>query len=121
MDTVGSFETRILTLPNTQVLQTHLEKQGFHVVFAVGPNPNNNNNRGGGGGGGGEEEEEIEIGICNIRTTKDDPWFLARFLITPDSFSAVMKGSNAEFTAACVKKFKVASVLKVANPNSGGS
>lgn len=103
--TIASFETRILMFPSTDAMRNHFVKQGFHVVFAVGPTQD-------------DTEEEIEIGICNIRDTKEDPWFLARFLVTPDSFSAVMKGDDAEQVAGYVKKFKVASVLKIATQSS---
>ena len=74
----------------------HMKKQGFHIVFAAVPNPN-----------------ELEIGICNIRPTGTEPWFMARFLASNANFSAVMKSQNPEQITQFVKKFALAKVLKI--------
>ena len=41
-----------------------------------------------------ESSPDVEIGLCNIRNNEQEAWFLARFLISPQNFSAVMKASD---------------------------
>ena len=55
----------------------------------------------------------IEVGICNIRTTGDDAWFMARFLASPSNFSAVMKCQDPTVVEKFVKKFALAKILKI--------
>jgi hypothetical protein len=69
---------------------------GFHIVFAAKPSPT-----------------DVEVGVCNIRTQDSDAWFMARFLATATTFSAVMKAQNPEQVTAYVKKFALAKVLKI--------
>jgi len=94
--TAGSFQCKLKTLPPLQALIDHLKKQGFHIVFAANPTSN-----------------DVEIGVCNIRKSSSESWFMARFLATPTSFSAVMKAQNTEEVTNYVKKFALAKVLKI--------
>ena len=96
LGTAGSFQCNLKQLPAITNLTEHLKKQGFHIVFAAKPSPN-----------------DVEVGVCNVRAQENDPWFMARFLATPTSFSAVMKAQNAEQVTAYVKKFALAKVLKI--------
>lgn len=98
LGTAGSFQCNLKALPAITNLTEHLKKQGFHIVFAAKPSPN-----------------DVEVGVCNIRLQDGDPWFMARFLATSNSFSAVMKAENAEQVTAYVKKFALAKVLKIDN------
>jgi hypothetical protein len=63
---------------------------------------------------------DIEIGICNTRKisataqqTTEEPWFLARFIISVGSFNAVMKCSDPTQVPIHVKRFLLAKVLKL--------
>ena len=96
LSTAGSFQCNLKALPAITNLTEHLKKQGFHIVFAAKPSPN-----------------DVEVGVCNIRLQEQDPWFMARFLATQNSFSAVMKAENTEQVTAYVKKFALAKVLKI--------
>lgn len=96
LGTAGSFQCNLKSLPAITNLTEHLKKQGFHIVFAAKPSPN-----------------DVEVGVCNIRIQEQDPWFMARFLATQNSFSAVMKAENTEQVTAYVKKFALAKVLKI--------
>lgn len=96
LGTAGSFQCNLKALPAITNLTEHLKKQGFHIVFAAKPSPN-----------------DVEVGVCNIRLQEEDPWFMARFLATQNSFSAVMKAENTEQVTAYVKKFALAKVLKI--------
>lgn len=96
LSTAGSFQCNLKALPAITNLTEHLKKQGFHIVFAAKPSPN-----------------DVEVGVCNIRLQEQDPWFMARFLATQSSFSAVMKAENTEQVTAYVKKFALAKVLKI--------
>jgi hypothetical protein len=55
----------------------------------------------------------IEVGICNIRSSGEDAWFLARFLATSANFSAVMKCQDLAAVEKFVRKFALAKVLKI--------
>lgn len=92
----GSFQCKLKVMPLLPAFTEHLRKQGFHVVFAVNPNP-----------------EDIEVGICNQRDQGQGPWFLARFLASNLNFSAVMKCEEPEQVTQFVKKFALAKILKI--------
>ena len=92
----GTFSCRVRTLPELKSLTDHFRTQGFHIVFASVPSP-----------------AEVEVGICNVRERGVEPWFLARFLSSKGTFTAVMKSENAEAAPAFVKKFALAKVLKI--------
>ena len=96
MAAAGSFSCRLRSLPELDPLTEHMRSQGFHVVFASVPSP-----------------AEVELGICNIRVNGTEPWFLARFLSSKGTFSAVMKSESADMAPAYVKKFGLAKVLKI--------
>ncbi len=96
LGTAGSFQCKLKSPPAMAQLTEHLRNQGFHVVFAVTPNP-----------------EDIEIGICNVREGGAGPWFMARFLASKLSFSAVMKSEDPNIVTQFVKKFALAKVLKI--------
>ena len=91
----GSFQCKLRLAPDRTVLVAHLKKQGFCVVYdkvdSVG---------------------EMEIGFCNIRSG-DEAVFMARFMVDQKNFNAVMKCENNADTAAYVKKFALAKVLKI--------
>lgn len=99
LGTNGSFQCNLKSMPSQDQLVDHLKRQGFHVVFAVAPNAN-----------------DVEIGICNIRPMGQDAWFMARFLASNNSFSAVMKAQDASLVPTLVKKFALAKVLKIEAP-----
>jgi hypothetical protein len=92
----GSFQCKLRSAPNMQVLTQHLRKQNFHVVFAASPS-----------------DTETEVSICNIRPSGDDAWFMARFLFSKSVFSAAMKAQNAGDVEGYVRKFALARVLKI--------
>ncbi len=96
LPTAGSFQCKLKSLPELQALTNHLKKQAFHIVFAANPTPN-----------------DVEIGVCNVRRSAADKWFMARFLATPTSFSAVMKAQSPDEVTNYVKKFALAKVLKI--------
>jgi hypothetical protein len=96
LQTHGSFQTALKSMPAVGTVADHLKRQGFHIVFAASPNANN-----------------IEIGICNIRPVGEEPWFIARFLVANNSFSAVMKATTPDIVPIFVKKFALAKVLKI--------
>lgn len=96
LTTNGSFQCNLKAMPGLNQLTEHLKRQGFHVVFATNANANN-----------------LEIGICNVRPVGQDDWFIARFLVSNNSFSAVMKATKAELVPQFVKKFALAKVLKI--------
>jgi hypothetical protein len=92
----GSFQCKLKSTPSLVALIDHLKRQGFHVVFAAQP-----------------KADEVEVGICNIRSDGQGPWFLARFLASSGSFSAVMKSEDPAATSKYVKKFALAKTLKI--------
>lgn len=92
----GTFSCRLRALPELNALTEHMRTQGFHVVFASVPTP-----------------AEVELGICNIREKGTEPWFLARFLSSRGTFSAVMKSESVESAPVHVKKFALAKCLKI--------
>lgn len=96
LTTNGSFQCNLKSMPTVELLTSHLKRQGFHVVFATSPNANN-----------------IEIGICNVRPVGEEAWFISRFLVSNNSFSAVMKATKADLVPQFVKKFALAKVLKI--------
>lgn len=96
LGTNGSFQCNLKTMPDQNALIEHLKKQGFHIVFCVSPNAN-----------------DMEIGICNVRPVGHEAWFMARFLASNNSFSAVMKSHDASLVPTLVKKFALARVLKI--------
>jgi phosphoglycolate phosphatase-like HAD superfamily hydrolase len=96
MPTSGSFQCNLRAMPELNAMVDHLKKQGFHVVFALNPSAH-----------------DIEIGICNIRPVGEESWFLSRFLVAQNSFSAVMKSNNAQLVPTFVKKFALAKILKL--------
>jgi hypothetical protein len=96
LSTAGSFQCKLKALPVLQALVDHLKRQGFHIVFAANPTPT-----------------DVEIGVSNVRKDAEETWFMARFLATATSFSAVMKAQNPDQVTAYVKKFALAKVLKI--------
>ena len=96
VETSGSFQCKIKFAPSLNNFTEHLKRQGFHIVFASSP-----------ASGG------VEVGICNIRSTGDDPWFMARFMASASNFSAVMKCQDPTVVEKFVKKFALAKVLKI--------
>ena len=96
LGTSGSFQCKLKSTPSLVGLMDHIKRQGFHVVFASQPNA-----------------DEVELGICNVRSDGQGPWFLARFLASQGSFSAVMKSQDAAVTSTYVKKFALAKTLKI--------
>lgn len=93
----GSFQCKLKTMPDVKSFTNHLAKQGFHVVFAAGPGANG----------------EIEVGLCNIRASNDDKWFLARLMAAKGAFSAIMKAESPDIVPKFVKKFALAKILKI--------
>ena len=91
----GSFHCKLRMAPDITVLNAHLKKQGFCVVYDKK-----------------DSAGEIEIGFCNVRSG-DEAVFMARFMIDQKNFNAVMKCENNSDTAAYVKKFALAKVLKI--------
>lgn len=99
----GSFQCKLKSAPTLSALTDHFKKQGFHVVFAASPN-----------------SVDCEVGISNIRDdTGTGKWFMARFLASASSFSAVMKAEDAEMVTGFVKKFALAKALKIDTAASG--
>mmetsp|Transcript_22575 Transcript_22575/g.50193 ORF Transcript_22575/g.50193 Transcript_22575/m.50193 type:complete len:372 (+) Transcript_22575:762-1877(+) len=96
LPTAGSFQCNLKSLPAITHLTEHLKRQGFNIVFAAKPSP-----------------ADVEVGVCNVRTADSEVWFMARFLATATSFSAVMKAQEASQVTAYVKKFALAKVLKI--------
>jgi len=96
LGTAGSFQCNLKALPAITNLTEHLKKQGFHIVFAAKPSPN-----------------DVEVGVCNVRAQDSEPWFMARFLATATTFSAVMKAEATDQVTGYVKKFGLAKVLKI--------
>lgn len=96
LGTSGSFQCKLKAPPVLLQFAEHMKSQGFHVVFASSPN-----------------SVDCELGICNNRGDQGGPWFLARFLASQKSFSAVMKSQDPDSVTAYVKKFALAKVLKI--------
>ncbi|CAE7661949.1 unnamed protein product [Symbiodinium microadriaticum] len=92
----GSFQCKLKSAPNMQILTTHLLKQNFNVVFASSPS-----------------DKETEVSICNIKESPGEAWFMARFLFTSSLFSAVMKAQDSDVVQAHVRRFALAKVLKI--------
>jgi hypothetical protein len=93
----GSFQCKLKIMPEIKTFTAHLIKQGFHVVFAAGPGSNG----------------DIELGLCNIRSSNDEKWFLARLLVSKGAFSAIMKAQAPDIVPKYVKKFALAKILKI--------
>lgn len=99
----GSFQCKLKSAPTLSSLTEHFKKQGFHVVFAASPN-----------------SVDCEVGISNIRDdTGTQKWFMARFLASANSFSAVMKSQDPDIVTGFVKKFALAKILKIDTAASG--
>ena len=118
MGPAGSFQCKLKSPPQLLALTEHLRKQGFHVVFAASPSAT-----------------DCEVGICNIRNSISAPgnddaaatvgtsigtaaggtesWFMARFVVSQNSFSAVMKCEVPNEVPNHVKRFALAKVLKI--------
>ena len=92
----GSFQCKLRASPELNVLTEHMRQMGFYVVFAAVP-----------------AENEVELGVCNIRELGTEPWFMARFLASQGTFSAVMKSEDPASAPTYVKKFSLAKVLKI--------
>ena len=93
----GSFQCKLKSMPDIQGFTSHLNKQGFCVVFAAGPGTSG----------------DIEVGLCNVRTSPDEKWFLSRLVAKSNSFSAIMKAEAPELVPTFVKKFALAKILKI--------
>eukprot|EP00605_Chrysophyceae_sp_TOSAG23-4_P002428 GSChrysophyteH1.ASY1.ANO1.2687.1 assembled CDS len=93
----GSFQCKLKMMPDLKAFTAHLVKQGFHVVFAAGPSA----------------AGDIEIGLCNIRSSNEEKWFLARLLAAKGAFSAIMKAEAPDIVPKFVKKFALAKILKI--------
>lgn len=98
----GSFQCKLKTAPTLSALTDHFKKQGFHVVFASSPNT-----------------IDVEVGVSNIRPGGEGKWFMARFLASANSFSAVMKSEDPDLVTGFVKKFALAKALKIDSSASG--
>ena len=96
LGTAGSFQAKLKILPQAADMTAHLKKQGFHIVFVATPSPT-----------------DLEIGLCNTRLKGTEKWFMARFLATSSTFSAVMKAEDSTQVTMFVKKFALAKVLKI--------
>ena len=92
----SQFQCKLRDNPALMAFTEHLRKQGFHIVFGSTPSP-----------------EDVEVGVCNIRSAPSDPQFMARFLSSQRSFSAVMKCDNVDAVPAFVKKFALAKILSI--------
>ena len=92
----GSFQCKLRSAPNIQILTAHLRKQNFNVVFASSPT-----------------DKETEVSVCNIKESPEEAWFMARFLFTSSLFSAVMKAQDAHAVEGHVRRFALAKVLKI--------
>jgi hypothetical protein len=92
----GSFQCKLREPVSTVTFTDHLAKQGFHVVFTSNPSPT-----------------DSEVGICNMRVQGTEPWFLARFLFTRTSMSAVMKAQDSTLVKEHVRNFALARVLRI--------
>ena len=96
LSVAGSFQCKLRSAPNMQILTAHLRKQNFNVVFAASPT-----------------DKETEVSLCNIKESADEPWFMARFLFTSSLFSAVMKSQESDVVEGHVRRFALAKVLKI--------
>ena len=96
LEPAGSFQCHLKEAVSAIVFTEHLASQGFHVVFTSNPSPT-----------------DSEVGICNVRGSSAEPWFLARFLFTRTSLSAVMKCQDRARVKDFVKSFAFARVLKI--------
>lgn len=93
----GSFQCQLKSPPNLQALLQHLKKNNFHVVFASTVT-----------------ENDTEIAISNIREAGgNEAWFMARFIFSATTFSAVMKSQDLDIVQGYVKKFALAKVMKI--------
>lgn len=98
----GSFQCKLKAAPTLGAMTEHFKKQGFHVVFAASPN-----------------SVDVEVGVSNIRPEGEGKWFMARFLASSNSFSAVMKSEDPDLVTGYVKKFALAKALKIDSAGSG--
>lgn len=94
--TSGQFQCKLKASPSLMLFSEHIKKQGFHIVYATNPT-----------------SSDIELGICNIRSVGNEAWFLARFVASSSSFSAIMKAEMPDEVASHVKKFGLAKILKI--------
>lgn len=132
LETAGSFQCKLKEVPSIHRFSEHMRKQGFHVVFAssdAGVSKITTANSStiaavttasAGGGAIGPDQStsmvsrvDIEIGISNRRANDSEPWFLARFIIANNIFSAVMKCQQIDDVANHVKKFLLAKALRI--------
>ena len=147
LETAGSFQCKLKEAPSVHKLSEHMRKQGFHVVFASSNDnvaasgtskvtPANSlaiaviNTASAGGGAIGVDQTgittssstssrvDIELGISNRRSTDTEPWFLARFIIANNIFSAVMKCQQVDDVPTHVKKFLLAKTLRIDTSSS---
>lgn len=103
LDTGGSFQCKLRAVPELRTLSDHMRKQGFHVVF-----------------GSNTSSSDLEMGVCNIRENGAGPWFLTRFIVSQQMFSAAMKCEDPSLIQQFVRKFALAKVLKI-DTTSGGT
>ena len=96
LEPAGSFQCPLREAVSVIVFTEHLTTQGFHIVFTSSPTAT-----------------DSEVGICNIRSGASEPWFLARFLFTRTSLSAVMKCQDRSRVKDFVRNFALARVLKI--------
>lgn len=96
LEAAGSFQCKLREAVATVVFTEHLQSQGFHVVFTSSPSP-----------------ADLEVGICNLRKSSAEPWFIARFLISRNSLSAVLKTEDKTKLKAFVKNFALSKILKI--------
>jgi hypothetical protein len=142
MESKGSFQCRLREPTTMHTLVQHMRKQGFHIVFSTSGASAQLSTVGSLNEQmlTAKEQEslhpmvDLEVGICNIRAAqinedeskgdnnssapKEEPWFLARFIVSNNIFSAVMKCADADLVRVYVKKFALAKTLKIdtANP-----
>ena len=101
LEPAGSFQCRLREPVSAAAFTNHLRSQGFHIVFSSSPSAS-----------------ESEVGISNIRIAGIEPWFLARFLFTRSTLSAVMKTEDKASLRESVSKFALNKILKMDKPGS---
>lgn len=108
----GQFSTKLSSIPSVDAIASHMIKQGFHIVYTIDNNNSATQDT--------NSRRDMEVAVCNIRSidangdvATSSGWFMARFLISPTAFTAVMKSQDKDVTAH-VKRFALAKVLKIA-------
>jgi hypothetical protein len=96
LEPAGSFQCKLKQSVSSFAFSEHLREQGFHVVFSSNPSPS-----------------ESEVGICNIRRSGTEPWFLARFLFSANALSVVMKAQDTSLLKEYVRNFALAKILLI--------